>query len=407
MLILVLMKPTIDKEKIDDILTRGVENIYPSREFLEKILLSGKKLKIYVGVDPTGPTLHLGHAVPLGKMAQLQKLGHEVILLIGDFTGMIGDPTDKTATRVQLTKKQVLINCKNYQKQAKNILNFDKGANKASLKFNSKWLGKMSFSDVVELAANFTVQQMLERDMFEERIKNEKPIGLHEFLYPLMQGYDSVAMDVDMEIGGNDQTFNMMAGRTLMKSLKNKEKFVLTTKLLVDPTGKKMGKTEGNMITLEDSAENMYGKIMSWSDDLIARGFEICTSVPMSEVEKITKEIIAGANPRDAKMKLAKETVKAYKGEKEAQKAEEYFINTFSKRETPVDMLEIMAKKGELLSDILLNNKIVSSKSDFRRLVEGKAVDVDEKELADMFYKTEKTITVKVGKKKFVKIIVK
>lgn len=406
MLTLDLMKPVTDKQKIEEVLTRGVENIYPSKDFLEKALLSGKKLKIYVGVDPTGPNLHLGHAIPIGKLAQFQKLGHEVILLIGDFTGMIGDPTDKTATRVQLTKKQVLANCKNYQKQVKNILNFEKG-NKAGLKFNSKWLGKMSFEDVVELSAHFTVQQMLERDMFKERMKNEKPIGLHEFLYPLMQGYDSVAMDVDMEIGGNDQTFNMMAGRTLMKAVNNKEKFVLTTKLLVDPTGKKMGKTEGNMITLSDSAQDMYGKIMSWPDELIFRGFEICTNVPMAEVAEMEGKMKLGANPKDAKMRLAREVVKTHKGEKEAQKAEEYFVHTFSKRETPEDMPEIKAKVGELLSDVLVNNKIVASKSEFRRLVDGGAVDINETGLKDYHYEIAATLTAKIGKKKFVKIIVK
>lgn len=401
------MKPVTDKQKIEEVLTRGVENIYPNKEFLEKILLSGKKLKMYVGVDPTGPNLHLGHAITIGKMAQFQKLGHEVILLIGDFTGMIGDPTDKSATRVQLTRKQVLANCKNYKKQAENIINFTKGANKAQLKFNSKWLGKMNFAQVVETAAHFTVQQMLERDMFEERIKNEKPIGLHEFLYPLMQGYDTVAMDVDMEIGGNDQTFNMMAGRTLMKAIKGKEKFVLTTKLLTDPTGKKMGKTEGNMVALSDEAENMYGKIMSWPDEFLVRAFEICTSVPMNEVAKIENQLKSGANPRDAKMMLAREVVKTYKGEKEAKKAEEYFIKAFSKRETPTDIPEVKAKSGELLAEILMNNKIVSSKSEFRRLIDGHAVDVDGEEIKDALYKINKTATVKVGKKRFVKIIVK
>jgi tyrosyl-tRNA synthetase len=211
-------------------LTRSVENVYPSREALEALLLSGKRITVYCGVDPTGPTLHMGHLIWLRKLAELQALGHRVIMLIGDFTAMIGDPTDKSATRKKLTRDEVLANCKLYKKQASRFLRFD-GTNPAELLFNSAWLAKMSFSDVVELSSHFTVQQMAERDMFETRMKEGKPVYLHEFLYPLMQGYDSVAMDVDLEIGGNDQTFNMLAGRTLMKEMQAKEKCVLTLKL--------------------------------------------------------------------------------------------------------------------------------------------------------------------------------
>ncbi len=219
-------------QQIAEFLTRSVENVYPKRDALEELLESGKKIRVYLGVDPTGPTLHIGHAIAIRKLAELQRMGHEVILLIGDFTAMIGDPTDKSATRKQLTHEEVLANCKNYQSQASAFLQFD-GENPAKLMFNNNWLGKMSFAEVVELASHFTVQQMLERDMFEKRMNEQKPIGIHEFMYPLMQGYDSVAMDVNLEIGGNDQTFNMLAGRTLMREMKGEEKLVLTTKLLV------------------------------------------------------------------------------------------------------------------------------------------------------------------------------
>src|SRR3989344_4887360 len=280
------MKIITDSQKIDELLVRGVENIYPKKEFLESLLKSGKKLTLYTGYDPTAPTLHIGHGITMMKLRQFQDLGHKVIMLIGDFTGMIGDPTDKTATRQKLTREEVLVNCKNYQEQASTILNF-KGENAVEVKFNSEWLGKMNFLDILELTSHFTVQRMLERDMFEKRQEEKKPIYLHEFLYPVMQAYDSVAMDVDGEVGGNDQTFNMLAGRDLMKDLKDKEKFVLTMKLLADATGKKMGKSEGNMVALADSAEDMFGKVMSWTDGMILGGFELCTKVPMSEIKKI------------------------------------------------------------------------------------------------------------------------
>ena len=243
-----------DHQQIEHFLTRGVEKVFPSADFVQARLKEGKPLTMYLGIDPTGPSLHLGHIVALRKLRQFQDLGHKVILLIGDFTGMIGDPSDKSATRQRLTRKEVLQNAKLYKTQASKILRFS-GKNAAVLKYNSKWLAKLSFEDVVELAAHFTVQQMMARDMFDRRMKENKPISISEFMYPLMQGFDSVAMKTDGEIGGNDQTFNMLAGRTLMKEMHHKEKFVVTMKLLVDATGKKMGKTEGNMITLGDSAD--------------------------------------------------------------------------------------------------------------------------------------------------------
>ncbi len=241
------MKINTDPIKIEEILTRGVENIYPNREALEKVLKSGKKLRIYNGIDPTGK-LHLGHLVVLKKLRRFQDLGHETIVLIGDFTATIGDPAGKYATRKMLTRKQVLAYAKNYKKQIGKILDF----NKSNIRFlhNEEWTNKLKPIDMLALASRFTVARLLERDMFQRRIKAGRDIHVHEFLYPIFQAYDSVTMDVDLEIGGNDQIFNMLAGRTLMKKMKNKEKFVLTTKLLVDPTGKKMGKTEGGIIDI-------------------------------------------------------------------------------------------------------------------------------------------------------------
>ncbi len=391
------MKVIIDEKRIEEFLSRGVEKIYPSKEAFKKVLMSGKKLTIYNGIDPTGSDLHIGHSSVLFKLKELQNLGHQVILLIGDFTGMIGDPTDKTATRKQLTAKEIKENMKNYIKQAGKILDIKN----VNVKYNSKWLSKLKFEDVMNLASEFTVQQMLERDMFEKRIKEGKPIYIHEFFYPIMQGFDSVAMDVDAEIGGNDQTFNMLAGRTMMKN-RGKEKFVLTTKLLVDPTGKKMGKTEGNMITLSDSSNDIFGKVMSWPDTLMPLGFEICTRLIDSDINLILSE-----NPRDQKMKLAYEIVKIYHGEKKAKKAEENFINTFQKKEIPEEMTEVKINAGESLMDVLVKNKILSSNGEFRRLVEEKAItnlDSGEK-INDIHFILKSQMKFKIGKRRFVKII--
>jgi tyrosyl-tRNA synthetase len=318
---------------------------------------------------------------------------------------MIGDP-DKTSVRKPLSRKQVLHNAALYKKQASVFLKFGFGG--AKIQYNSKWLAKMKFSDIVDLASKTTVDQMLKRDMFQKRMSEKKPIYNHEFLYPLMQGYDSVALDVDGEIGGNDQMFNMLVGRDLEKTILNKEKFVIATKLLTDTSGTKMGKTEGNMVALNDTPEEMLGKIMSWTDGMILPAFEICTDVPMEEIEKIKKEMESGANPRDAKMRLAKEIVTIYHGEAKAKKAEENFIETFKKGGVPENIEEIKAENSKLLSEVLLGAKVVDSKSDFRRLVlEGAVSDaVSGEKITDPNYKIGKGITLRVGKKRFVKIAV-
>ena len=394
-----------NNNKNNELLSRGISALYPSKDFILSKLNKGEKLSIYLGIDPTGPTLHLGHAIPIKILSDFQKAGHQVILLMGDFTAMIGDPTDKGAARKQLTHKEVMNNLKNYKKQAGKLLSFT-GKNAAKIKFNSTWLGKMNFEKVLSLASQMTVQQMMERDMFERRMKEGKPIFIHEFMYPLMQAYDSVAMNVDGEIGGNDQTFNMLCGRDLMKSMKNKEKFVITVKLLEDNSGKKMGKTEGNMAALSDSHEEMYGKIMSWTDGLIVSGFELCTNVPMVEIEKINKEILSNkTNPRDLKMRLAREIVKIYHGDKKAKEAEENFINTFQKNEIPTDIENINAKKTELLVDLFIKNKIVSSKGEFRRLVEGGAItNLDSNEKITSTSSFVSNGVYRIGKKRFCKI---
>ena len=389
-----MSKIITDEQKINELLERGVENIYPSKNELKKVLLSGKKLSIYNGIDPTGPTLHIGHGSTLLKLRELQDLGHDIILLIGDFTGRIGDPTDKNAVRKQLSTQEIKNNLKNYTKQASSILDI----NKIKVKFNSKWLSKLTFAEVIDIASEFTLQQMIERDMFEKRIKSGQPIHLHEFLYPLMQGYDSVAMNVDMEIGGNDQTFNMLIGRTMMKN-RGKEKYVLTTKLLVDPTGKKMGKSEGNMVTLEDKPNEMFGKIMSWPDSLVPLAFEICTRA------KIPTQI---QDPKSTKLDLAVEITKIYHGNKKSLTAKDFWEKTFSKKEIPEEVESIVVEKDTKLVDILLKNKIIASKNEFRRLVESGAVtnmDLNQKVLTQN--ELVKSGVYRIGKKRFCKIEIK
>lgn len=404
------MKIITDKNKIDEVLGRGVENIYPNREAFEKVLLSGKRIRLYCGYDPSAPALHIGNAISLAKMGQFQELGHEVIFLIGDFTGMIGDPTDKGAARKKLTRQEVLDNAKNYKKQAGAYLKFY-GANPAKIMYNSKWLDKLNFKDLIEVTSNFTAQQMFARDMFQERIKAEKPIYLHEFFYPVAQAYDSVAMDVDLEIGGNDQTFNMLCGRDLMKAMKNKEKFVLTMKLLVDSSGKKMGKTEGNIVNLDETPENMYGQVMSWPDGIIEAGLELCTNLPMAEVKNFVVQIKNGINPRDIKMRLALEMTKINHGEKKAKAAEEHFIKTVQKKEVPEEIVNYnLPIASWKLVDLLAEVKLAASKGEARRLIEQGGIKVDGdvvKDINKMIEVTARGVLLQKGKRGFIKVIKK
>ncbi len=395
------MSVNTDPQKIQELLERGVENIYPSKEFLEAKLKKGERLTLYTGYDPTAPTLHIGHGITMMKLRQFQDLGHKVIMLIGDYTGTIGDPTDKTSARQKLSLKEVKENSKNYKKQASHILDFG-GKNGVELKNNSKWFSKLTFAEVLELTSHFTVPQLFERDMFQERIKEGKTVYLSEFMYPVMQAYDSVAMDVDGEVGGNDQTFNMLAGRDLMKELKNKEKFVLTTKLLVDATGKKMGKSEGNMIALNDTAEDMYGKVMSWSDDMIVRGFELCTNLPMTEVKDAAKELESGKNPRDLKMKLAYEVTKAFLGEDAAKKGQEHFAKVIQKKDKPDDMPELSPNDTNIVS-VLMEAGLVSSRTQAKRDVLGGGVKINDK-VVDIYAQVKPGDIVQKGKRFFVKI---
>ncbi len=404
-----MVKVITDEKKIEEILTRGVEQIFPDKESLKKKLMSGERLKLYCGFDPSANALHIGNAIQLNKLRQFQELGHEIIFLIGDFTGMIGDPTDKSAARKKMTREEVSENSKEYQKQASGYLKFD-GENPARVLRNSEWSDKINFKDLIDISSNFTVQQMIARDMFQKRIKEEKPIYLHEFLYPLAQGYDSVAMNVDLEIGGNDQMFNMLCGRDLMKAMKNKEKFVLTNKLLSDETGKKMGKSEGNAVFLDQTPNDMYGAVMSWADGMIVPGLELATALPTSEIEEIKKALAdPDNNPRDFKMKLAFEMVKINHGEEAAKSAQEYFVNTFSKKEMPTEIMDLKVKIGDSFLDAMFSGNLASSKSDARRKLEQGGVEIDGKKVEDVKAEITRDMDgkiLKVGKRDFRKIVI-
>ena len=376
---------------IDEVLTRGVAQILPDKKGLAD-LMAKKKIKLYQGFDPSMPSLHLGNFVGLMKLRQFQKLGHEVIFLVGDFTGMIGDPTDKMATRKKLTREQVLENAKSWKEQAGRVLNFE-GDNPVKMKFNSEWLDKLSAGDLIEVSSHISHQQMIERDMYQERIKKDEVIHFHELLYPIFQGYDSVAMDVDLEVGGNDQLFNMMMGRTLMKAIKGKEKFVLTTKLLVDKEGKKVGKTTGNALFLDSTPNDFFAGIMSFPDEVIYLGFELLTEVPLDGIEEKAKK-----HPMEAKKELAFEVVKLLWGEKGAKEAQGAFEETFQDRKPTFD---IKVSAGQTLSETIAPFTQRQSISNAKELIKQNAVDVNNKTVSDPSLIVISNDKIKVGSRTF------
>lgn len=394
---------------IEDILERSVAEILPSREKLREALLSGKKLKIYIGTDATGRSLHLGHATNYMILEKFRKLGHKVIFLIGDFTARIGDPTDKEAVRSQLTRKDVKKNVETWLKQVAPVIDLKSRVNPVKIAYNHDWLSKLNFEDLIGLASNFTVQQMLERDMFERRLSEEKPIYLHEFFYPLMQGYDSVAMDVDIEMCGNDQKFNALVGRTLQRKLKNREKFVFITNLLVNPvTGEKMmSKSLGTGVFLDESAGDMYGKLMAQADENIPQLFTDCTYVSLDEVRKIREELKV-VNPRAIKARLAYEIVKIYHGEDEAIRAASEFDRVFRDKELPQDMDEFSIGAEEMKAlDLLVVSGVVKSKGDARRLIEQGGMKIDGVKIGspEHIIVAGNGIVLQAGKHRFVKIV--
>jgi len=399
---------TLSMDKVEELLTRGVEKIYPSKEELEKVLRSGKKLKIYQGFDPTGIQLHIGHMVGLRKLKQWQDLGHHVIFLIGDGTGQAGDPSGKKHAREKfLTREELRKNAVDYIKQAGKIVRFE-GENPVEILFNGDWLNELKLVDILNIAGRFSLQQLLERDLFQQRIKQGEDVNLREFLYPLLQAYDSVAMEVDLELGGSDQTFNMLAGRTLIKKMKNKDKFVMTTPLLTDSRGVKIGKTEGNVIALTDKPEDLFGKIMAFPDDVIIKGFEYLTNVTAEEIKRIEKELPKGENPVDFKKKLAFEIVKELSNTQDAEKAQKSFEQTVQGKELPDDVpvFQYDANGDQDIVSLLMQTKLAASKSDAKRLIKQGGVSIDEiiiKNL-DEPVAPKGGMILRVGKRKFVKI---
>jgi tyrosyl-tRNA synthetase len=398
------MKVITDEKKIDEVLTRGVEDVF-IKEDIKKQLSSGKQLRIKLGIDPTSPFIHLGRAVTLRKLRAFQDLGHQVVLIIGDFTAKIGDPSDKLEKRPMLTDEKISSNLKKYLEQIALILDMKK----VEVRYNSEWLKGMSIPDIGQLLECFTVQQMTKRRNFKERLDAGQDVFMVEFMYPALQGYDSVAIKADVEIGGFDQLFNLKAGRTVQKRYGQKEQDIMVLSMLEGTDGRKMSSSWGNIISIIDTPEEMFGKIMSLRDELITKYFLLTTDLGIEEIKKIGKSLEEGENPMNFKKMLAKKLVFIYHGDKKAKEAEENFINTFQKKEIPDEMEEIEGKNGELLSEVLVKNKILVSKGEWRRLVLGNAVhDLDKNEnIADQNIKITENLKLKIGKKRFIKIILK
>jgi tyrosyl-tRNA synthetase len=392
-------------DQIEELLSRRVQDIFPSKDLLEKKLRSGKKIKLYQGFDPSSPNLHIGHLVGLLQLKMFQDLGHEVIFLIGDFTGMIGDPTDKTATRPKLTHDQIIVNAQTYKDQAGKILRFD-GHNPVKMFFNYNWLSKLTFADLIEITSNLTVQQLIERDMFQERLKKNAPIHLHEFLYPVAQGYDSVHMDVDLEIGGNDQMFNLMIGRQLMKALKGKEKFCLTTRLLTDSQGRKVGKTTGNAVNLFGKPADLYGGLMALPDDTIIPALELITQIPISTIEELKSQL--NQNPMSLKQQLAFEVTRMIQGAKEAQQAQDHFKKTVQHKQAPEDIKTVTLKTPTLTAlELIRHSGVGESNAQIKRVIEQGGVELYGQKITSPNQSTtvKSGMVLKFGKRQFIKIV--
>jgi tyrosyl-tRNA synthetase len=404
-------------DKIEELLTRGVDTIYPTKDDLEKVLRSGKKLKLYQGFDPTGTQLHIGHMVGFRKLRQWQELGHEVIFLIGDGTGQAGDPSGKIKARDKFfSRDELRKNAHDYVKQASKIVDFE-GKNAIKILYNGEWLNDLNLPNLLEIIGHLSLQQLLERDFFQERMKQNQTISMREFIYPILQGYDSVAMEVDLELGGSDQMFNMLVGRQLVKDYLNKEKFVMTTPLLVDSEGRKIGKTEGNVIGLTDEPEDLFAKIMGLGDETIIKGFEYLTDLPTDQIDDIIQELNQGKNPIHYKKKLAYNIVLQLNDEKKTKKAQELFEKRVQRGEKPDDIPTITASdafdSGRGITDVLLATGLAGTKSEAKRLTEQGGVELiltkgtkrmtEPKQQVDF----EEGMILKVGRRKFVKIILK
>ncbi len=390
---------------IKNLLERGVEQII-DRENLKRRLLAGEKLRIKHGIDPTGPRIHLGRAVQFRKLKEFQDLGHRIVLIIGDFTAQIGDASDKQSMRRPLSEKEIKRNMANYTNQIGKILDLKK----TEVHYNSKWLKKINLKDLINLAMKFTAQQMINRRNFKERWEKNKEIGLHELLYPLCQGYDSVAIKADVEVGGTDQTFNLIAGRKIQEIFGQKPQDLVISKMLEGLDGEKMSTSQGNVINITDNTNEMFGKIMSMHDEMILKYFELCTNVPMKEILEMEKQMKTGANPRNFKARLAFEITKIYHGEKAAQKAWREFDRIFRDKKIPSKIRTRNLRSGTWnIIDLIVESKLAPSKSEARRLIQQGAVKINNAIEKDW----QKEINIKgdlliqVGKHRFAKIIEK
>ncbi|MBT9319768.1 tyrosine--tRNA ligase [Actinobacillus pleuropneumoniae] len=385
-------------------LKRGVENIYSEEDLIEK-LKENRPLRIKLGADPTAPDIHLGHTVVLNKLRQFQQLGHEVIFLIGDFTGMVGDPSGKNSTRPPLTREDVLRNAETYKQQLFKILD----PNKTRVVFNSEWLGKLGTEGMIRLASNYTVARMLERDDFKKRFTNNQSIAIHEFIYPLLQGHDSVALEADVELGGTDQTFNLLVGRELQKSAGQKPQVAMTLPLLVGLDGeKKMSKSLGNYIGVTDAPSDMFGKVMSISDELMWDWYNLLSFRPLDEIAQLKANVAEGKNPRDVKILLAKELIARFHDQVAADSAEQEFINRFQKGAIPDEMPEFTFE-GEIgLATLLKEAGLVASTSEAIRSAQQGGVKIDGEKIEDVRQNAQQgTFVYQVGKRKFARVTVK
>ena len=392
---------TIDEQLA--IIQRGTDEILPLDELKTK-LKKNKPLRIKLGMDPTAPDLHLGHTVVINKMKQLQDLGHEIIFLIGDFTGMIGDPTGKNVTRKPLTKEDVLENAKTYQDQIFKILDKEK----TTIAFNSAWMSKMSSTEMISLASKHTVARMLERDDFSKRYKGGQAISIHEFLYPLVQGYDSVALRADMELGGSDQKFNLLVGRELQKQADMEPQVILTMPILEGLDGvQKMSKSLDNYIGIDEDPDSMFGKIMSISDELMWRYLELLSFESLETIESWKKEVENGENPRNIKFRLADEIITRFHSNKEAKKAQQNFIDRFAKNQIPEEMDEYTFSKGLKIANLLKDSDLVNSTSEAFRMIKQGAVKMDGEKINDKdFTPNVGTSVYQVGKRKFARVTI-
>ncbi len=381
-------------DKIEEVLTRGVASVLPDKNSLAK-LMAAKKIRVYLGIDPTGPRLHVGHTIPMRKLQAFADLGHDTILVFGTGTVLAGDPSQRKEKRAEITEEEVEKNIADWKKQAEKIIDFEK----VKIVKNGDWLLKLTIPELIRIESQLSATQLFKRDMFQERLNRGDVVSYHETLYPVLQGYDSVHLDVDLEIGGTDQTFNMLVGRELQKKINNREKFVLATPLISGTDGQQMTKSTGNCIWLDDSPNDMYGKVMSVADSQLEEYWTNLTNFPSSELKDL--------KPLDAKKKLAFEIVKTFHGEAEAQKAQDDFQSTFQKGVAPQNLPEIKVQEPDVeLVDFLAKNNLAASKSEAKRLLKEGAIEIDGRTITESEVKFENNQVMRIGKKKFVRIVI-